>query len=243
MLVQAVFLLIMCSAVVRSLATEVSSGATGESSCIIILVAHVNVLELIHFFVLFCVCDRGVVGQKGFKNCSSHSVDFQCPSTSICSPQKDVDLCMCGTGYSFNVNYTNDADYCIPATNVEPSTAAPATTTTTTTTTTTAAPKVAAAPTTTTNKPTTGPAAATKAPPASNEVTKERLIDEKAEHHFLAGIMVPLLVVFAFVGAVYAARKYDLVERVQDYIQARASGRHRTNYANDFDEFDDPLLI
>lgn len=81
------------------------------------------------------------------------------------------------------------------------------------------------------------------APPVhTNDGVQSKPLIQPESHHFFAGIMLPLFVVFAFIGAVYAVRKYDLIERAQDYVHARTA-RHRTNYSNDFDEFDDPLLI
>ncbi|XP_070508753.1 uncharacterized protein [Chironomus tepperi] len=65
-------------------------------------------------------------------------------------------------------------------------------------------------------------------------------------HHILGGIIIPIMIVFAFVGVVYGIRKYDMLERAQNYIRNRRSGgqTHQTRYdglENDFD--DDPLLI
>lgn len=65
-------------------------------------------------------------------------------------------------------------------------------------------------------------------------------------HHYLGGIILPLMFVLAFVGAVFAVRKYDLIERTQTFIRnRRGMGQpHQTRYdglENDFD--DDPLLI
>lgn len=95
-------------------------------------------------------------------------------------------------------------------------------------------------------------AAVTSAPPIKNEtvaavaptpqeVTKQLIPPEPG--HLVSGIVMPLLVVFAFIGAVFMVRKYDLLERAQEYIRERREGRSRNNYVNDFDEFDDPLLI
>lgn len=65
-------------------------------------------------------------------------------------------------------------------------------------------------------------------------------------HHILGGIIVPIMIVFAFIGVVYGIRKYDVLERAQNYIRNRRTGgqTHQTRYdglENDFD--DDPLLI
>lgn len=65
-------------------------------------------------------------------------------------------------------------------------------------------------------------------------------------HHILGGIIIPIMIVFAFIGVVYGIRKYDVLERTQNYIRNRRSGgqAHQTRYdglENDFD--DDPLLI
>jgi hypothetical protein len=80
---------------------------------------------------------------------------------------------------------------------------------------------------------------------------KQQIIEENKPvspqtHHILGGIIIPIMIVFAFIGLVYGIRKYDVLERAQNYIRNRRSGgqTHQTRYdglENDFD--DDPLLI
>lgn len=152
-------------------------------------------------------------------------------------------------GFNFNKDYKNDTDYCVQAPNSSAvATDVKAVNVTSTTTTTTVAAPVEKTTTTvsTTIKPTVmvpSQKQPVPAPTSNSGEVHQSLIYPKAEsHHFFAGIMLPLLVVFAFIGSVYAVRKYDLIERARDYVHERTA-RHRANYGNDFDEFDDPLLI
>lgn len=101
-----------------------------------------------------------------------------------------------------------------------------------TTTATTQAPK---APTTTTSTAKPSPAKPTE----SDEVTKAPV----EPSHFFSGILIPLLIVSAFIGAVFAIRKYDLIDRAYNRIRHRNTPTQHYNglMENDFD--DDPLLI
>lgn len=179
-------------------------------------------------------------------------------------------LCACKVNYTINRNYLqtdNSSLYCLEAnktsqtTNstlppvIVESTAAPSTTTTTTTTTkkpetlkTTSAPP----PQVTTKK--IEPTASNESPSNSknnnnNDKQPEQQKQEKIEtptHHMLGGIVLPVMIVLAFIGTVYGIRRYDLLERAQNYIRNRRNGSqpHQTRYdglENDFD--DDPLLI
>jgi len=191
-----------------------------------------------NFFWVICVL-FGLFGASfsanPMRNCTISKTD-SCPVGSICSQTVESSsdgICKCPSNKTFNENYTSDETYCVPATQplaptttttVAPTT--PSTTTTTTTTTTTPPPKI------TTIAP-------TKAP--EPEVIKEPVAPEP--HHLLGGIMIPLFVVLAFIGAVFAVKRYDLIERSQDWIRERGIRRNRHNYTNHFDEFDDPLLI
>jgi hypothetical protein len=81
--------------------------------------------------------------------------------------------------------------------------------------------------------------------PDPEVVTKkitEQVISKTQAHHIFGGIVLPIMIVLSFFGIVFAVRKYDLIERSQNYIRNR---RHpQTRYdglENDFD--DDPLLI
>ncbi|CAG9806997.1 unnamed protein product [Chironomus riparius] len=78
------------------------------------------------------------------------------------------------------------------------------------------------------------------------QITEEIKPVSPETHHILGGIIIPIMIVFAFIGVVYGIRKYDVLERAQNSIRNRRSGgqTHQTRYdglENDFD--DDPLLI
>lgn len=61
-------------------------------------------------------------------------------------------------------------------------------------------------------------------------------------HHILGGILLPIFIVLGFIGAVFAVRKYDLIERAHGFIRNRnQQARYNGLMENDFD--DDPLLI
>ncbi|KAG5671076.1 hypothetical protein PVAND_001290 [Polypedilum vanderplanki] len=85
----------------------------------------------------------------------------------------------------------------------------------------------------------------------SSESIKTKNETEKSNtqaqaHHVLCGILLPLMFVIAFAGIAIAAKKYNVMERAQNYIRDRRSNGqpHQTRYdglENDFD--DDPLLI
>jgi hypothetical protein len=77
----------------------------------------------------------------------------------------------------------------------------------------------------------------------SNSEEKKEPIPEPRKG-FFGLIFVPVMIVLAFIGAVFAVRKYDLIERTHSYIRNRSAQQHQTRYdglENDFD--DDPLLI
>lgn len=83
---------------------------------------------------------------------------------------------------------------------------------------------------------------------ASNDTSKHKDDDNNssgnAKGHFMSGFGLPLLIVVAFICTVFAVRKYDLLERAQNYIRNRGTQQPQTRYdglENDFD--DDPLLI
>lgn len=85
--------------------------------------------------------------------------------------------------------------------------------------------------------------------PATTEASKNNsshnpVPPPEEPHSFLSGIALPVMVILAFIGAVFAIRKYSLLERAQSYIRNRGNQQHQTRYdglENDFD--DDPLLI
>jgi type IV secretory pathway VirB10-like protein len=175
-----------------------------------------------------------------------------------------VGACICPQNLTVNANYSasdNASLYCIEkSAEVHPTDAtAPPTPTT----------KVATAPTppstvkpevkttakieptqaaTTTSSSTT---TTTKAPaPATTESTKKGESDKNdvkvapapSSSHVFGGIFLPIFIVLAFIGGVFAIRKYDLIERAHGYIRNRnQQTRYNGLMENDFD--DDPLLI
>lgn len=176
---------------------------------------------------------------------------------------------MCKSNYTINEKFTSNksSKYCDPKTN---DTAVSTTTTTTTQTSTTkitpSLEPTQVAPTSTLKSVTSSSSTTTMAPTQSTKTTtttttsatipsnetattKNKTESNTAQpqaHHFLGGILVPILFVLAFIGAAFAVKKYDLIERAQTIIRnRRAAGQpHQTRYdglENDFD--DDPLLI
>lgn len=91
-------------------------------------------------------------------------------------------------------------------------------------------------PTTTTHQP------STVKPTESDEVTIRPAPAPEASH-FWGGILIPLVIVAAFIGSVIAIRKYDLLDRAYNRIRHRHTPAQHYNglMENDFD--DDPLLI
>lgn len=195
------------------------------------------------------------------------------PNTSCKQKEKSVDgLCSCLSGYEFNKDFTSNDTYCVVTVTVAPTTVSTSTTTVPTTTTTKVAvtstvsttpkatpPKTSAKPptTTTTKAPdqksnssttstttTTTPASPFPVPSKPDDgVQKEKVIEPE---HMIGGVLLPLLVVATFIGGVFLIRKHNLLERAHSYLTERnwhLPGTARPNYTNDFDEFDDPLLI
>ena len=167
---------------------------------------------------------------------------------------------MCISGYKVNDEFKASsiagkaAKYCkeVPSTTTEihttsTSTEAPKPTTTTAkvvVTTTTQAPL----PKTTSLPPTAKPTHHdnhTKKPnvtsPAVDDPVMKKTVDPGAQHIF-GGIMIPIFVVAAFIGTIFAARKYDLIDRTRAFLRNR---RYNSQY-NDVimeNDFDDPPLI
>lgn len=184
-------------------------------------------------------------------------------------------LCACKENYKFNKNYSESDKsslYCIEDNKIVPisttavpvSTAAPIKSTertVTTTTTTTKKPETlkttsAPSPQVTTKKvelaTTTKPLnESSNNSSKSNNNNNDKQPEQQKQvdaptHHMFGGIVLPVMIVLAFIGAVYGIRKYDVLERAQNYIRNRRNGGqpHQTRYdglENDFD--DDPLLI
>ena len=187
-----------------------------------------------------------------------------CPENSVCVDNgTENSYCSCDKKLDINQNYSSsdkNSKYCIEKKIETPSTTPPppkatevsttkvASTVTSTTPTTKAAPTTVApttvastvtstTPTTTTIKP--APIIKTTVKPDDGDVKVKPAPDG---HHVLGGIMLPLLLVLGFIGAVFAIRKYDLIERAHGFIRNRnQQTRYNGLMENDFD--DDPLLI
>lgn len=165
--------------------------------------------------------------------------------------------CVCDSKYEVNENYSsadNKSQYCTERKNetqpidLPPSTQATKVSTIAATTTTlkpeaatpaTTKPTEAAATTTpTTNAPTS--TTTTKKPESDKNDVKVAPAPEP--HHVLGGILLPIFIVLAFIGAVFAIKKYDLIERAHGYVRSRnQQARYNGLMENDFD--DDPVLI
>lgn len=77
--------------------------------------------------------------------------------------------------------------------------------------------------------------------PAVDDPVMKKKMDPGAQHIF-GGIMVPIFLVAAFIGSIFAARKYDLIDRARAFLRNR---RYNSQY-NDVimeNDFDDPPLI
>lgn len=199
------------------------------------------------------------------KQCKTDVVGSQCPPNTSCVQQQNqtVDgFCKCLPGYSYNDKLTSDENYCVVAvaTVTVPSTSTVAITTTTSTTT-TPKPKITIVTTMSTKKSvnekttvkiittTTSPLNSSSTtisplPTDDNSVQKTKVPVES--EHLLSGALLPFLVVVIFIGGVFLIRKHNVLERAHTYVSNRnwrIPGTSRPNYTNDFDEFDDPLLI
>lgn len=100
--------------------------------------------------------------------------------------------------------------------------------------------------TTSTVAPTTTAAPKTTAAPAEKTTAKPeddvKVVPAAKPHHILGGIFLPMFIVLGFIGAVFAIKKYDLIERAHGYIRGR-NQRERYSGLNENDFDDDPLLI
>lgn len=183
-----------------------------------------------------------------------------CPKESKCieiGHNVTMGNCVCPVNFTINSEFfklnTTGVFYCLKKENVAP--------TTTTTTSATQSPvtvpvlpkEVISTPTTTTT--TIKPAvASTKQPEVTtvinNNNKKPSVIDDEVKiqpavgsHHVFGGILLPILIVFAFIASAFAIKKYDLIDKAHGFIRQRY---HHSQYdgiimENDFD--DDPLLI
>lgn len=178
-----------------------------------------------------------------------------CPKGANCIENGTVNgtlqaFCVCGSSATVNENYSaNDtkSQYCIekegekekhptdpPTKATEVPTAEPA-----------ATPKPTPKPTTK-PEPTESPTKEdTKSETKNSESDKQndvKIAPAPESHHLIGGILLPIVMVLAFIGVVFAVRKYDLVGRAHGYVRGRNQAtRYNGLMENDFD--DDPLLI
>jgi hypothetical protein len=188
------------------------------------------------------------------ENASNEKV-IECPVNSKCielihkaNETEAKGFCMCIKELALNQNFTSSDNYCIERNTTHSTTVAP-TTIATTSTTQKSIPKTPPPVKPTAAVPTSAPTVAPKVTsttekPSSNSEEKKEPIPEPRKG-FFGMILVPVMIVLAFIGAVFAVRKYDLIERAHSYIRNRGGAQqHQTRYdglENDFD--DDPLLI
>lgn len=180
-----------------------------------------------------------------------------CPKESKCieiGHNVTMGNCVCPVNFTINSEFfksnTTEVSYCLKKENVEPTT----TTTTQLPVTVPVPPKEVASTsmtTTTTIKPIV---TSTKQPEVTtvinNNNKKPSVIDDEVKiqpavgsHHVFGGILLPILIVFAFIASAFAIKKYDLIDKAHGFIRQRY---HHSQYdgiimENDFD--DDPLLI
>lgn len=176
-----------------------------------------------------------------------------CPKGSNCIENGTVNgtlqaYCVCGFNVTVNENYLitdNKTQYCIEKENeTHPTESPPKATDVPTTSSPTSKPatKPTAKPDST-ESPTTKAATTTTKHPESDK-NEVKIAPAPAGHHLVGGILLPIMIVLAFIGAVFAIRKYDLIERAHGYIRGRgnqATRGYNGLMENDFD--DDPLLI
>lgn len=161
--------------------------------------------------------------------------------------------CVCPVNFTINSEFfklnTTGVSYCLKKENIA----------TTTTQSPVALPvstkEVASTTTTTTTTTTTKPiVTSTKQPEVTtvinNNNKKPSVIDDEVKiqpavggHHLFGGILLPILIVFAFIASAFAIKKYDIIDKAHGFIRQRY---HHSQYdgiimENDFD--DDPLLI
>lgn len=188
-------------------------------------------------------------------SCNATADATGCPKGSNCIENGTVNgtlqgLCVCSSNHTVNENYIatdNKTQYCIEKENETHPTETPPTKATAVPTVSSSTSKPAIKPTEKA-EPTESPT--TKGPATTTTATKEPESDKNevkiapapASHHLVGGILLPLMIVLAFLGAVIAIRKYDLIERAQGYVRGRNQAtRYNGLMENDFD--DDPLLI
>ena len=194
------------------------------------------------------------------------SIQDECPSNSRCigqdsSPSNSTNgSCLCISGFKVNDGFVKAssagvaAQYCklVPITTTETQTTTTSTVATTTvvtklSTTSTTPPSTSS---TTTKTPTTR--APTPKPthhdnhtkksnvtnPATENPTKKKIAPE----HIFGGILLPIFLVALFLGSVFAARKYDLFDRIRAFVRNR---RYNSQYEDVImeNDFDDPPLI
>jgi len=174
-----------------------------------------------------------------------------CPKGANCIENGTVNgtltaFCVCGPNSTVNENYTakdTKSQYCIdkegekhptdpPTKATEVPTAAPA------------SPKPTPKPTTK-PKPTESPTTEENKEETKNSDSDKsdvKIAPAPESHHLIGGILLPIVMVLAFIGVVFAVKKYDLVDRAHGYVRGRNQAtRYNGLMENDFD--DDPLLI
>lgn len=202
-------------------------------------------LEFFHFSVLSCNAANATAESTG------------CPKGANCIENGTVNgtlqsYCVCGSNFTVNENYSSTEKtslYCIERKNETSPTEPPPTkatqvaAVTSTTTTSTTKPKEKTEPSTTaTTTTTTATIPTTKKPEPTEDKNEPKIAPAPEAHHVLGGILLPIMIVLAFLGGVFAIRKYDLIERAHGFIRSRnQQTRYNGLMENDFD--DDPLLI
>lgn len=172
-----------------------------------------------------CPKDSQCIDIKGF---GSHLKDL-----------KDLKegLCSCKTEFMVNRKFNpsdNTSVYCIEREDVH------TTTTTTTKLPTTAVPVTKAPPTvetsTTTVKPSTvAPAVKSTVAPKVETTTeqhepKKEEINPEPQKSLFVTLLVPVMIVLAFIGTVFAIRKYDLLDRAHSFIRNRHDQQHQVRF-------------
>lgn len=192
-----------------------------------------------YFLVLSCSASNATAESNG------------CPKGANCIENGTVNgtlqsYCVCGSNFTVNQNYLSTEKtslYCVERKNETSPTESPPTQATKVAevTTTTTKPTAKTEPSTTTTT-TTATTPTTKKPEPTEDKNEPKIAPAPGAHHLLGGILLPIMVVLAFIGGVFAIRKYDLIERAHGFIRNRnQQTRYNGLMENDFD--DDPLLI
>lgn len=201
----------------------------------------------------WCICAKNYTVNENYSSSSDKS-EIYCIERNSSS---NINTTAATPLVTSTASSKTNASKIVTTTQLPSSAAAPPTQPTTTTIENKKAPVVVSTESTLNKKSTPSPAATTTnaakvetiTPIASNATTKNKTESNSAKpqaHHFLGGILLPLAFVLALAGVAYGVKKYDVIERAQNFVRSRRSGGqpHQTRYdglENDFD--DDPLLI